>query len=51
MKDIKIRIFEQHAREYDAWFWWHAHAYESEVMALRNLSEKEIQKIVAEYYR
>jgi ubiquinone/menaquinone biosynthesis C-methylase UbiE len=37
MKDINIRIFEQHARDYDAWFEIHVCAYESEVMAVRSL--------------
>ena len=37
MKDIGIRIFERHAREYDAWFEEHAYAYESEVVTLRSL--------------
>jgi len=37
MRDINIRIFEQHAQEYDAWFEEHPYACESEVMALRRL--------------
>lgn len=37
MRDINVRIFEQHAREYDRWFEEHAYAYESEVLAVRTL--------------
>ena len=37
MRDINIRIFEQHARDYDAWFEVNSYAYESEVLALRSL--------------
>jgi ubiquinone/menaquinone biosynthesis C-methylase UbiE len=37
MRDINIRIFEQHAREYDAWFEAHAYAHESEVGAVQSL--------------
>jgi SAM-dependent methyltransferase len=37
MRGINIRIFEQHARDYDAWFEEHAYAYESEVLAVRSL--------------
>ncbi len=37
MRDINIRIFEQHAQEYDAWFEVNSCAYESEVLAMRRL--------------
>jgi len=37
MRDINVRIFEQHAQEYDAWFKVNSYAYESEVLALRSL--------------
>ena len=37
MRDINVRVFEQHAQEYDAWFEVHACAYESEVLAVRSL--------------
>jgi len=37
MRDINIRIFEQRARDYDAWFEVNSYAYESEVLALRSL--------------
>jgi hypothetical protein len=35
-KDVNVRIFERHARDYDRWFEEHAYAYESEVLALRS---------------
>lgn len=37
MRNVSIRVFEQHAREYDRWFEEHVYAYESEVLAVRNL--------------
>jgi len=37
MRDINVRVCEQHAQEYDAWFEVHACAYESEVLAVRSL--------------
>jgi len=36
MRDINVRIFERHAREYDRWFEEHAYVYESEVLAVRS---------------
>ena len=37
MRDINIRVFEQYARDYDAWFELHVCTCESEVLALRSL--------------
>jgi SAM-dependent methyltransferase len=37
VKKYNVRVFEQHAREYDSWFDAHAYAYESEVSAVRSL--------------
>lgn len=37
MKDINVRIFERHARQYDRWFEKNAYAYEFEVLAVRSL--------------
>jgi ubiquinone/menaquinone biosynthesis C-methylase UbiE len=37
MRDGDVRIFEQHARDYDRWFEEHACAYESEELALRSV--------------
>ncbi len=34
MRDINIRVFEQYARDYDAWFELHVCTCESEVLAL-----------------
>ena len=36
MRDLNVRIFEQHAREYDRWFEEHAYAYKSEVLAVQS---------------
>jgi hypothetical protein len=41
MKDINICIFEQHARDCDAWVEEHAYAYQLEVMAVRRSSSHE----------
>jgi SAM-dependent methyltransferase len=37
MRGVNVRIFEQHARDYDRWFEEHAYAFESEVLAVRSL--------------
>ena len=37
MRDYNIRVFEKYALEYDRWFETHTYAYESEVLAVRNL--------------
>ena len=37
MRNVNVRIFEQHAREYDRWFEEHTYAYESEVLAVQSL--------------
>ena len=36
MENVNVRVFEQHARDYDRWLEEHVYAYESEVLALRS---------------